>query len=422
MTRPSTAARALAALLLVVAAACGDDDADDAGEGGAPSGDPIVIGSTLSLTGAFAATGAIHQIAGELFVDRLNDAGGLLGRPVQWEVLDDESDQARVTSLYEQLISQDQVDLVMGPYATPNILAAMAVAERHSYVLPQHTAVLAPLMTYECQFPGWSIGPEPNEFVPNLIFDALETLPSPPETVAVLTNQTGSTDFVSYGSPDDDDDAGAVSIAEDRGLDVVLEVRYPPTTTDWGPIAAQVRDANPDFVLNDALGVETVGLIEAMEQLGYRPPMVFSLFPAPGPLLGLGELSENVLSVSLFEPNDALIEDAGEDAAEIVAEFSERATDAGLPYTAFETQAAASWNAWETLVAGVEGSESLEHQDICDHLHEEGVDSTFSGQLDFPPDDNNFWPSTLGLKQIQDGDWVMVWPEDRAAAELRGPA
>jgi branched-chain amino acid transport system substrate-binding protein len=422
MTRPSTAARALAALLLVVAAACGDDDADDAGEGGAPSGDPIVIGSTLSLTGAFAATGAIHQIAGELFVDRLNDAGGLLGRPVQWEVLDDESDQARVTSLYEQLISQDQVDLVMGPYATPNILAAMAVAERHSYVLPQHTAVLAPLMTYECQFPGWSIGPEPNEFVPNLIFDALETLPSPPETVAVLTNQTGSTDFVSYGSPDDDDDAGAVSIAEDRGLDVVLEVRYPPTTTDWGPIAAQVRDANPDFVLNDALGVETVGLIEAMEQLGYRPPMVFSLFPAPGPLLGLGELSENVLSVSLFEPNDALIEDAGEDAAEIVAEFSERATDAGLPYTAFETQAAASWNAWETLVAGVEGSESLEHQDICDHLHEEGVDSTFSDQLDFPPDDNNFWPSTLRLKQIQDRDWVMVWPEDRAAAELRGPA
>jgi branched-chain amino acid transport system substrate-binding protein len=94
----------------------------------------------------------------------------------------------------------------------------------------------------------------------------------------------------------------------------------------------------------------------------------------------------------------------------------------GLPYTAFETQAAASWNAWETLVAGVEGSESLEHQDICDALHEDGVETTFSGPLEFPPDDNNFWPSTLGLKQIQDGDWVMVWPEERAAAELRAPA
>ena len=42
----------------------------------------------------------------------------------------------------------------------------MAVAERHGYVLPQHTAVLAPQLTYECQFPAWSIGPTPNEFVP----------------------------------------------------------------------------------------------------------------------------------------------------------------------------------------------------------------------------------------------------------------
>ena len=57
----------------------------------------------------------IHQIAGELFVDRLNASGGLLGRPVEWTVLDDESDQAQVTTLYERLISQDQVDLIIGP-------------------------------------------------------------------------------------------------------------------------------------------------------------------------------------------------------------------------------------------------------------------------------------------------------------------
>jgi hypothetical protein len=34
---------------------------------------------------------------------------------------------------------------------------------------------------------------------------------------------------------------------------------------------------------------------------------------------------------------------------------------------------------------------------------------------------NNFWPSDQSLKQIQDGDWVIVWPGDAAAAELRGP-
>ena len=50
-------------------------------------------------------------------------------------MLDDESDQAQVTTLYERLISQDQVDLIIGPYATPNILSAVAVAERHGYTI-----------------------------------------------------------------------------------------------------------------------------------------------------------------------------------------------------------------------------------------------------------------------------------------------
>ena len=120
----------------------------------APSGEPIVVGGTLSLTGAFGATGIIHKIAGEQFVAQLNANGGLLGRPVEYAPLDDESNGERVTQLYEQLISQDGVELIMGPYGTPNILPAMAVAERHGYVLPQHTAVIAPLLGYDCQFPS----------------------------------------------------------------------------------------------------------------------------------------------------------------------------------------------------------------------------------------------------------------------------
>src|SRR5919106_1461865 len=157
-----------AALLLTAAAGCESKSPGD--DAGAPTsgGAPIVVGSTLSLSGAFAATGAIHKIAGELFVERLNASGGLLGRPVQWVVRDDESDQAKVSTLYEQLISQDKVDLIIGPYATPNILSAMAVAARHNYVMPHHTAVLAPQLTYPCQFPGWSIGPTPNQFIPTM--------------------------------------------------------------------------------------------------------------------------------------------------------------------------------------------------------------------------------------------------------------
>jgi branched-chain amino acid transport system substrate-binding protein len=375
-----------------------------------PSGEPIVVGGTLSLTGAFGATGIIHKIAGEQFVANLNADGGLLGRPVEWEPLDDESDGEKVTTLYEQLISQDNVDLIMGPDGTPNILPAMGVAERHGFVLPQHTAVIAPLLTYECQFPAWSIGPTPNEYVPSLVLDALATLPEPPKTIAVVANQNGSTAFVANGVADDPNDPDVKKVAEGRGLTVVADIPYPPNTTDWAPIATQIRDADPDFVFNSAIGIDTVNLIQAMEQLDYRPPALFSLFPAPGPLLGVGEPAQGVLSISLFEATDAAVAAAGPEIQAIVEEYEATATAQDLPYTTWETQATASWTAWEILAAGVEAAGSLEHQAICDALHASGVETTFLGQLTFPPDDNNFWPPNQLVKQIQGSEWVPVWP------------
>jgi branched-chain amino acid transport system substrate-binding protein len=404
----------LVAAVLVAAGACSTKEQPPTNT----EQDPIVVGSTLSLTGAFAATGLIHKIAGEQVIERLNAGGGLLGRQLQWTVLDDQSDTAKVGPLYEQLITQNKVDLLMGPYATPNILAAMAVAERHGYVLPQHTAVLAPQLTYSCQFPAWSIGPTPNQFVPNLIFDAIATLPTPPKRIAVLTSQSGSAAFVTDGLGEDK--TGVLTIAQSRGLEVVLDRHYAPGTSDFAGMAAEVRDAAPDLLISNSLGVDTVNQLNAMKQLGYKPPMVFSLFPAPGPLLGLGADSEGALSVSIFEPNKALVDKVGGDAQAIVDDFKARATAQSVAFPIFETQAAASWNAWEILAAGVKGANSLDQQAICDALHRDGADTTFSGHLTFDPAVNNFWPTTLGLKQIQNGEWVMVWPRDRAAGTIKG--
>jgi branched-chain amino acid transport system substrate-binding protein len=409
--------RSSVAAVLVLAAAC-----TESSDGSGGDDEPIVIGSTLPLTGAFAATGVIHQIAGEQFVDQLNANGGLLGRPVEWRLLDDESDQAQVTRLYERLINQDQVDLIIGPYATPNIIAAVAVAERAGYVIPHHTAVLAPLLTYDCQFPGWSIGPTPDLYVPEQLFEAVATLPDPPRTVGLVTNESGSAGFMTNGLAEADTGGGMRAIAPEHGLEVVADLPYPPGNQEWGSIAAQLRDADPDLVINNGLGVDSVGMIEAMEQLNYRPRMFFSLFPAPGPLLGMGEPADGVLSVSIFEPNEPLLEQLGDEVRGIVEEFAERATEAGVTYPAFETQATASWNTWEILAGGVAGAGSLDHEEICAYLIESGVDTTFSGALTFNPEDSNFWPSNQGLKQIQDGDWVMVWPPDRAAAPIQPPA
>jgi ABC-type branched-subunit amino acid transport system substrate-binding protein len=81
----------------------------------APSGQPVRIGSTLALTGPLSATAQIHRIVGEIYVEQLNRRGGLLGRPVEWVVKDDQSKPDLARTLYEQLVTAEKVDLLMGP-------------------------------------------------------------------------------------------------------------------------------------------------------------------------------------------------------------------------------------------------------------------------------------------------------------------
>ena len=65
----------------------------------AQSGNPIKIGMSLALTGAGAPAGKMLQAAVDLWRDDVNAKGGLLGRPVEIIVYDDQSNPASVPGL-----------------------------------------------------------------------------------------------------------------------------------------------------------------------------------------------------------------------------------------------------------------------------------------------------------------------------------
>src|SRR6266581_2076954 len=163
----------------------------------APSGPPVRIGSTLALTGPLAATGLVHKIVGEIYVEQLNRKNGLLGRPVEWVLKDDQSRPDLARTLYEQLVTVDKVDLIVGPYATANILSAMGVAQRYNKVLIHHTFGTPSLAKYEMQFPTSGGSGDPEIVWPNLVFDAVASAPTPPKTVAILTSKFPSLHFIS---------------------------------------------------------------------------------------------------------------------------------------------------------------------------------------------------------------------------------
>jgi branched-chain amino acid transport system substrate-binding protein len=359
---------------------------------------PIRIGSTLALTGPLSATAQIHKIVGEIYIEQVNARGGWLGRPLEWVLKDDQSKPDVARTLYEQLVTADKVDLLMGPYATGAILSAMGVAQRYNKVLVHHTFGIPSLAKYEMAFPTWSLGPEPATTVPNTLFDALAKGPKPPKTVAVVTSKFPSVQFMS---------AGAREVLKKRGLSEVLFLEWEFGNRDFGPIANRVKDANPDFVWVGAIGLDGNLLLDAMKKIDYVPPQHFYLYPAPGPLVSLPE-ARNALSVTIFEEQPPFTNAPG--AAEFIKIYHERASAAKLPDISVEVQAAASYTAWQILDAGVRATKSLDDKAIGTWLRANRVD-TLQGKLRFDGT-GNYGDDLMRIKQVQNGKWVVVWPKD----------
>ena len=92
---------------------------------------PIRIGASVAQTGLYAAIGQ-NQLRGyQLCVKHTNDKGGVLGRKLELVVYDDGSDPATAVRLYEQLITQDKVGLVLAPNSGPITDAVANVTEKH---------------------------------------------------------------------------------------------------------------------------------------------------------------------------------------------------------------------------------------------------------------------------------------------------
>src|SRR5687767_329001 len=136
MNAAKRARRAMAASAVVAALAlsgCGGDDGEGGGSGGTAE-EPIVIGISLPLTGDFSEPGKGVQRGYEAWAQYVNENGGLLGKDVRLEILDDQSSADRVASDYEKLISQEKVDLVFGPFSTRLVVPAAQVAKDYGYL------------------------------------------------------------------------------------------------------------------------------------------------------------------------------------------------------------------------------------------------------------------------------------------------
>ena len=358
---------------------------------------PIRVGGTLPLTGPLASIGAVHKIAAEAFVAEANQAGGVLGRKLEWVLLDDQSQASGTRTLYEKLVTSEKVDLLMGPYGTSSILAAMGVAARYGKLFIQSSLGDPTLATYDRQFPALPLGPNPKLTDSEVLFDAWAATPTPPRTVAIVTSKFPSTLDLA---------GGARQVAAQRGLAVPLYLEYEFGTRDFGAIAARVKDAGADLLWMGCIGLEGSQFLEAAKRLDYAPPRQFYLFPATGPLAA-NPAAEGATSLTWFEGHAPFTANAG--AAAFIAAYDGRARAASLAWPHVDYQAAAEFAAWQILAAAITATGGTDDKAMAAWLKANAV-PTVLGRQSFEGK-NNSGPAKTLVRQLQGGQWVAVFPE-----------
>jgi branched-chain amino acid transport system substrate-binding protein len=203
----------------------------------ASAAEPIRIGTSLALTGGVAPNGKQVQLAMQIWRDDTNAKGGLLGRPIELVVYDDQSNPANVPGIYTKLIEIDKVDLTVGPYATNMIVPAILTLKAHNMATVGILGVGANReIHYDKYFSMISAGPSPAlAFSEGFFAIAMQQNPKP-ETVAITA---ADAEFAKVSAD------GARANALKSGLKIVYDRAYPPNTTDFGPIVRAVQATNP---------------------------------------------------------------------------------------------------------------------------------------------------------------------------------
>ncbi len=133
--------------LLFAFAACGDDDEENGGqETTAPTSaageGPLKIGLLVDFTGALASFGPEHKNAAELAVKHINDAGGVLGKPVQLVVGDSATAPEPAKAEATRLVDVEKVNAIVGSLGSS---VTLAVAE--SVTAPAKIPQISPAST-----------------------------------------------------------------------------------------------------------------------------------------------------------------------------------------------------------------------------------------------------------------------------------
>ncbi|HTP90592.1 MAG TPA: amino acid ABC transporter substrate-binding protein [Xanthobacteraceae bacterium] len=389
----------------------------------AQAADPIKVGFSLGLTGANAPNGGQLLLALEIWRDDVNAKGGLLGRPVELVYYDDQTNPSNEANLYTKMISVDKVDLLLGPYGTNQIAAALAAIAPHKLTT---IGILGTAANSEIHYKNYfsmiPLGEKPKIEFSRGFFEMVAAQKPKPKTVALLGADA------EFGKNAVE---GARVNAKAAGLEIVYDKLYPPDLADLGPVVLAVKATNPDVVFIGAYPPDTVKFVNSAQEKGLVPKVMggdmIGLLATPlkikmGPLMnGYINNAEVFVPIPTFDFPGV---------KDLLAKYRERAKGKGIDPFGYNF-APYGYGAGQVLAAAVEGAKSLDHEKIADYMRSHEF-NTVVGKIRFGKDGEWTKPRMLltqwqGLKERELSEitdpkhWVVVWPPEHKTGNMIYP-
>jgi branched-chain amino acid transport system substrate-binding protein len=240
----------------------------------APKAERIVIGTTASLTGRYAEFGR-EQLQGiQMWVDSINARGALLGRKVKLLHYDDQSKPETSARLYERLITQDGVDLLLGPYASDLNMAASSVAEKHQFPM---------IATGGAADSIWQRG-YANVFgteTPTSAYMDLVLAFAKEKGLQRVALIYANNDFPREVAKWVRTDAAAL------GLEIVFDEEYDQSSTRFGELIKRMGAADPEVIIAGSYLEDSLAFTRQAKAAGLAPKML-AFTVGPG-LRGFGD-------------------------------------------------------------------------------------------------------------------------------------
>ena len=216
----------------------------------------VRIGMSMPQTGSLGAGGQAALVALRMWVDDVNQKGGLLGRKVEFIAYDDQTNPANVPGIYTKLLDVDKVDLIIAPYGTVPTAPLMPMAKQRGLLVMGNFSFQ---VNHKVQHDMWFNNAPWNDASSWSDGFIRAGQKHGAKSIAILAADQEFAQNLANG---------ARELSKKAGIKSVYDQNYPPTTTDFSSLIRSIRAARPDMVFCMSYPNDSVAIVRAVNEIG----------------------------------------------------------------------------------------------------------------------------------------------------------